>query len=107
VDYTYENGGYEGLGRAWDEGKRVIWFIHLPAKCTIRIFSLTGDLVATIDHDDPTRQALEQNDNVPRPIGQEEWNLLTESGRAIASGVYVFTVESEFGRQVGKFVVIR
>ncbi len=107
MNYTFENGGYEGLSREWHEGKRVIWFIHLPAKCTIRIFSLTGDLVATFEHDDPLRQALERSDNQPRPVGQEEWNLLTESGRAIASGVYVFSVESEYGRQVGKFVVIR
>ncbi len=34
-------------------------------------------------------------------------NLISESNRAIASGVYLFTVESEFGKQVGKFVVIR
>jgi hypothetical protein len=107
IDYTYEAGGWEGLGREWTEGKRVIWFIHLPAKSTIRIFSLTGDLVATIDHDDPIRQAQEKLDSKPRPVGQEEWNLLTGSGRAIASGVYVYTVESDYGRQIGKFVVIR
>ena len=106
-DYTAENGGWEGLGRDWTENQRVLWFIHLPATCTIRIFSLTGDLVAELHHDDPTRRNQEKLDNLPRPVGQEEWHLLSQSGRAVASGVYVYTVESDFGRQIGKFVIIR
>jgi hypothetical protein len=102
VDYTFEGGGWEGLSRQWTEGKRVVWFIHLPKKCTIRIFTLTGDLVNTIEHDDDVRKLSSD-----RPTGQEEWNLLSTSGRAISSGIYVYGVESDFGRQVGKFVVIR
>jgi hypothetical protein len=101
ADYTFEGGGWEGLSRLWTENQRVIWFIHLPPKCTIRIFSLSGDLVATLHHDDDLRTTPD------RPVGQEEWNLLSESGRAIASGIYMFTVDSDFGRQIGKFVVIR
>ena len=93
-DYTYENGGWEGRATDWSENKRLLKFIHLPPKCTIRIFTLAGDLVTTLEHDDPVR-------------GEVSWNLLSESNRAIASGVYVFTVESDFGRQIGKFVVIR
>ncbi len=101
VDYTAEGGGWEGLGRLWTENSRQIWFIHLPSRATIRIFSLNGGLIASLLHDDGTR-------DVPgRPVGQEEWNLLSQSGRAIASGVYIFTVESDLGRQIGKFVVIR
>jgi hypothetical protein len=107
-DYTFEAGGWEGLSRKWTENDRVIWFIHLPPKCTIRIFSLSGDLIRTIEHDDQLRQAANQAANSDvLPVGQEEWNLISESGRAIASGIYVYTVESDFGRQIGKFVVIR
>jgi hypothetical protein len=101
ADYTFEGGGFEGLGHFWTENKRVIWFIHLPPKCTIRIFSLAGDLVATLEHNDASRTTPDL------PVGQQEWNLLSESGRTIASGVYIYTVESEFGRQIDKFVVIR
>jgi hypothetical protein len=93
-DYTFENGGWEGRARDWNENKRLLKFIHLPTKCTIRVFTLAGDLVTTLTHDDPVR-------------GEEAWNLVSESNRALASGVYVFTVESEFGRQIGKFVLIR
>jgi len=73
-------------------------FIHLPRKCTIRVFSLTGDQIATLDYEAPAGQP---------DLGELEWNLLSESNRALASGVYVYTVESAFGRQVGKFVLIR
>ena len=93
-DYTFESGGWEGRARDWNENRRLLKFIHLPAKCTIRVFSLAGDLVTTISHDDPVR-------------GEESWNLLSDSNRALASGVYVFTVESDLGRQIGKFVLIR
>lgn len=93
-NYTLENGGWEGRGRTWTENKRLIRFIHLPPKCMIRIYSVAGDVIATLYHDDPTR-------------GELDWNLVSESNRALASGLYVFSVESDFGRQIGKFVLIR
>ena len=99
ADYTYENGGWEGKTIDWSEDKRLIRFIHVPEKCTIRIFTLAGDLVETLNHD-------VSNDAIKR--GEVEWNLLSRSNRAIASGIYVFTVESDqFKTQVGKFVIIR
>ncbi len=93
-NYTTEFGGYEGRSRSWTENNRLIKFIHLPVHCTIRIFSLAGEVIATLYHDDPVR-------------GEMDWNLISESNRAIASGVYIFTVESDLGTQTGKFVVIR
>jgi hypothetical protein len=101
MDYTYEGGGWEGLGRQWVEDKRVVWFIHLPPKCTIRIFTIAGEVVKTISHDDAQREAN------GLAVGQEEFILLSESNRALASGIYVYLVESEYGTQTGKFVVIR
>ncbi len=94
ANYTYEGGGWEGRASQWTEDKRLIKFIHLPTKCTIRIFTLAGEIVTTIQHEDPTR-------------GEHDWNLISESGRAIASGLYIFTVESDYGKQTGKFVIIR
>jgi hypothetical protein len=101
MDYTFEGGGWEGLGRLWSEYDRQIWFTHLPPKCTIRIFTMVGEVITTLYHDDAARMAE------GLPEGQQEWSLLSESNRAIASGVYVFLVESEYGTQTGKFVVIR
>ncbi len=93
-DYTFENGGWEGREQAWNESKRLIKFIHLPQQCTIRIYSLRGEIIATLHHDDPS-------------LGEMSWNLISDGGRAIASGLYVFSVESQYGKQIGKFVVIR
>ncbi len=97
-NYRLESGGYEGLTSVWDETKRLIKFINLPPKCTIRIFSLAGDLVRTVEHDG-TSEAF--------PRGDHDVPLLSESNRALASGIYIFTVESEYGVQTGKFVIIR
>ncbi len=93
-DYTFENGGWEGRSSKWTENDRSIRFIHLPPKCTIRVYSLSGDVITTLYHEDTTQ-------------GDLQWNLISESNRALASGVYIFTVESDFGKQVGKFVLIR
>jgi len=73
-------------------------FINLPEKCIIRIFSLAGDLVRTVHHD---------GGGGSFPRGDEDVLLVSESNRALASGIYIFTVESEFGVQTGKFVIIR
>jgi hypothetical protein len=100
-NYIYEQGGWEGLGRLWTENRRVVWFIHLPPKCTIRIFSLAGEVIKTISHDDADRQSRNL------AVGQEEFELLSESNRALASGIYIYLVESEYGTQTGKFVIIR
>jgi len=101
-DFHYTDGnGFEGAELTWGDTKRVIWFIDLPDRATIRIFTLAGEVITTIQHDDAARSAT------GRGIGQEEWNLFSESGRPIASGIYIFSVESKYGTQVGKFVVIR
>ncbi|MBI3765024.1 MAG: hypothetical protein HY277_00795 [Ignavibacteriales bacterium] len=105
-DYTYENGGWEGLSTNWTENSRKIRFIHLPSKCTIRIFSLVGDQVATLEYDSH-QLAVAGNDPQLENKGELDWDLLSDSHRALASGVYVFTVESEFGKQIGKFALIR
>ncbi len=80
----------------WMEQDRRIQFINLPPSCQIKIFTLAGDLVSTIDHADAQR-------------GYEDWNLTSQIGQAIASGIYLFTVEDRANGkiQVGKFVVIK
>lgn len=98
-DYTLESGGYEGPAGEWDENQRRIKFINLPEVCTIRIFSLAGDLIKTVEHDGRTPDGF--------PRGDVSVTLLSESNRALASGIYIFTVESEFGTETGKFVIIR
>jgi hypothetical protein len=105
ADYTFENGGWEGRSTDWDEAKRKIKFIHLPRKCTIRVFTLTGEQIADIEYDAQQRYDAKLSDTPD--AGELDFELLSEARRALASGVYIFTVESEFGRQIGKFALIR
>ena len=72
-----------------------IAFTHLPDKCTIRIYTLSGDHLCTLEHDSPELD------------GNENWDLLTKNNQKIASGVYVYHVESPYGEKIGKFAVVR
>jgi hypothetical protein len=98
-DYTLESGGYEGPAGEWDENARKIKFINLPEVCSIRVFSLAGELIRTIDHDG--------RDGTGFARGDHDMFLVSESNRALASGIYLFQVESAFGMEMGKFIVIR
>jgi len=35
------------------------------------------------------------------------WNLISRNGQKIVSGIYLFSVDSELGKQVGRFIIIR
>lgn len=83
-------------------GPRSIHFNHLPSLCTIRIYTLSGELVQTIHH------------QVPINNGTAEWDLLTKENLAAAYGVYVYHVEARdpssgktIGEHIGKFAVIK
>jgi hypothetical protein len=81
-------------------------FMNLPAGAwTLRIFTVSGDLVQTIHNDDLTTSGHPQQET-PED-GQAEWNLISRNGQDIASGIYLFSVNSANGTQQGKFVVIR
>jgi len=85
----------EGPGRSTEKrGERVLQFRNLPQKCTIRIYTITGDLVDTIEKDDFTSMAT--------------WDLLSFEGQRIAYGVYVYHIEVPgVGEKIGRFAVIK
>ena len=76
---------------------RSIHFTNLPHKCIIRIFTLDGDLVRKLVHDYPK--------DSPRSM-HERWDLITRNTQAVVSGIYYYSVESEYGNQIGKIVII-
>jgi hypothetical protein len=103
----------------WDgtrDREKYIWFVNLPEKATIRIFTLAGDLVKTIDFDAATYtgadiQGLRTSSEklIAMPGGICAWDLISNKDQAVATGLYVFSVEDrQSGKnQVGKFMVIR
>ncbi|MCF7800647.1 MAG: hypothetical protein K9N34_01385 [Candidatus Marinimicrobia bacterium] len=77
-------------------GTRKIDFIHLPSQCTIRIYTMSGKLVDTIEHDAPAQN------------GAQSWDLLSRDGLEIAYGMYIYHVDAPgIGTKVGKFAVIK
>ena len=54
-----------------------------------------------VGHPNVTRQQDTAND------GQARWNLISRNGQDVESGIYLFTVDSALGNQIGKFVIIR
>jgi len=90
----------------WETNKlsRRIAFTHLPADCTIRIFTMAGNLVKVIEHKDTNTTT----DAQPQELGGTRyWDLLNEHDQLISSGVYIFHIQSPIGEQVGKFAVIQ
>jgi hypothetical protein len=78
-------------------GPREIHFTHLPAKCTIKIFNVRGQLVQILEHDTPL---LED--------GTEIWDMKTLDQLEIGYGAYIFHVDAaELGEKIGKFAVIK
>ena len=76
--------------------ERRIAFMYLPAKCTIRIYNIRGELVQTIHRD----AAIDD--------GMEYWDLKTRDFQDVAYGVYVYHVEAPgIGTTTGKFALIK
>lgn len=77
-------------------GERKIDFINLPAQCTIRIYTVAGQLVKTLRKDGmPTDGAL-------------SWNLVSDDGMDIAYGLYIYHVDAPgIGTHIGRFAIIK
>lgn len=89
---TFEPANTYRTGR----GERRIYFMHLPPECTIRIYTLTGQLVQTLHH------------NSGIDDGQEAWDLVTKDGMNAAFGVYLYHVDAPgIGEHVGRFALIK
>jgi len=77
-------------------GERRIDFVNLPIRCTIRIFTMSGQLVTVIEHN-----GFQDN-------GRESWDLTTDDGLEIAYGIYIFHVQAPgIGEKLGRFAVIK
>ncbi|HXF49278.1 MAG TPA: T9SS type A sorting domain-containing protein, partial [Verrucomicrobiae bacterium] len=73
-------------------------FVNLPPRCVIRIYTLDGDLVQQINHD--------KNPNAS-DSGYDFWDLLSRNAQKVVAGMYIFSVDSNEGRYVGKILIIQ
>jgi hypothetical protein len=88
---SFEPGLFATSGR----GERRIEFRGLPMSCTIRIYTVRGELVQTLIHNGSTD-------------GYVAWDLRTKDNLDVAPGLYIFHVESDtYGSTIGKFAIIK
>tara|TARA_B100000676_G_C18061569_1_gene838145 strand:- start:154 stop:1947 length:1794 start_codon:yes stop_codon:yes gene_type:complete len=86
----------EYFGGIWVEQDRRIQFINLPQNCTVQIYTVSGDEVIELQHNNINR-------------GFIDWNLTSSVGQTVAGGIYLFSVEdNNNGKiQIGKFVIVK
>ncbi|MFA7329640.1 MAG: hypothetical protein WC326_01070 [Candidatus Delongbacteria bacterium] len=78
-----------------NRGDRKIQFTHLPPTATVRIYTVRGELVATLHHDSEAWD------------GSLDWNLKSSEGLDVAYGMYMYHVDSPAGEKTGKFALIK
>jgi len=92
----YGSASWDLVPNAIDPTGTHVDFMNMPqGDWTLKIYTVSGDLVRTLE-----------NDGL-RNIGQVKWDLVSRNGQDCVSGLYLFTVESQLGTQVGKFVILR
>ena len=95
------------------EGTDKIFFTHLPPKCTIRIYTMAGELVRELEHEHTA--AFSPDDRLAQGDkgGTETFELLNLYNQALASGVYIYHVEARdesdavVGNRISRFAIIR
>ncbi|MBL7026731.1 MAG: hypothetical protein ISR87_14910 [Candidatus Marinimicrobia bacterium] len=92
VNASWEKPLFYASGR----GERRVDFVNLPQECTIRIYTMSGKLVRTLEHSSTMTK------------GSEPWDLISEDGLSVSFGMYIFHVEADgVGSKVGKFALIK
>ena len=97
------------IPREEDPSGTKVTFMNLPrTKGTIHVYTLAGDLVIDIPFDGRVPTDLQfGKDPVTAGQGSKAWNLISRNGQRIVSGIYLYSVDTELGRKVGRFVIIR
>lgn len=109
------------ISAAWDGASattRKLYFYNLPARCTITVYTLAGDVVAVLDHDADTYKGDDAqwysnyggaSDKRHFAGGEHAWDILSESKQTITQGLYLFSVKNlETGNvKSGRFAVLK
>lgn len=77
-----------------------LYFTRLPKQCTIEIYTVTGDLVTTLEHNDLTSSD-------PEKEGIEIWDLLSKNKLRVQSQNFLAYIKTKDGAQsIQKFSVV-
>ncbi len=89
--------------------RRKLAFTHIPAQCTIRIFTVSGALVDVLEVSNAVESRATNWDNNTHRNGMAYWDLKTKEGLDIPAGYYIYHVESHATGEVkiGKFAVLK
>ena len=95
------------------EGTDKVFFTRLPPRCTIRIYTLAGELVHTIEHTSTEPYSPDDRSAQGDKGGTASFELLNRYNQALASGIYIYHVEARdesdavVGNKIGRFAIIR
>lgn len=107
------------INAAWDGSSpftRKIMFYNLPSKAQIRVYTLSGEIVARLDHDAATYTGGDARwfrdfagSTRLMPGGEHAWDLLTAANQNLTTGLYLYTVRDlDSGNiQRGRFAIIK
>lgn len=73
---------------------RKMRFTHLPYNSRVTIFTVTGEKVISMKHTSTTDSNL-------------FWNLRSVNNQEVAPGLYIYVVEWEGKKDIGKFAIVR
>lgn len=93
-------------------------FANLPKRCVIRVFTVAGDFIDEINHDENYNGSdirwfdtfgSENPDENTFSGGEHGWDLLSLDSQIIARGIYMYSVRDlDTGEQtLGKFIIIK
>ena len=79
----------------WDlPGGNEVHFVNLPSQAKITIYTVAGDLIRELIHNDAVRDF-------------ERWDLKNANGQDVSSGIYMYRVEAGSLTAQNRFIVIR
>ena len=86
-------------------GPRVIQFTNLPPQCTVRIYTIGGKLVRSLERNMGSNDSVTPGDLLN---GILEWDLESEDNLTVSYGVYLYHVEAPgIGDHEGTFAIIK
>ena len=98
----YPNRSFAQSGDPYGSGQPGMTFIDIPTDIQyIKIYTITGDLVRTLDPSDPREYST--TGAATRMI----WDLHNDADQNVASGVYLFFAKSATSTMKGKVAVVR